>query len=221
MSVIKKLSAFRRKGTEVQIGDATFRFYPVRMSTLLSGDLKAFFEPMAEAFSIFFDKREHDVDHLRHIEAGENGEFVERSGSISLDLAQFRAGQKTEATRKLFSTLFSTETRDKLARLIIDSLREEYPQGATAEAIREFVESDIDLPTFVEFLKGFLQGNTALFGVEGNKIGDLVKKAVADAVATVSQNSPQSETPQTLQDGLAVAAPYLDNSDRSEEEPKS
>ena len=97
---------------------------------------------------------------------------------------------------------------------IMDSLRDDFQEkNPTDEQIAEFVDApEMDIPVFIEFMKGFLKANAAMFGDLGNSVREIVKQKMDEAL----QRSPAYDE---TQDDLAAAEAALE--DEESEIPQS
>lgn len=195
-SIIRKMSAFKKKRHTVEIGGAEFHFYPVRMRRLLTGDIKAILLPIYEAVQVLFRSTKYDQEIIE--EASPDGVIARQIKPPSESMVQMRSRQRQEAIQAAMDIIFKSETRYDISLLILDSLRDENDgKRPTQEEAAQFVDSDwMDLPTFFEFFKGFLGANTAIFGDLGNLVGERVKSAISKMTAP----EPEETGPDDLAD---------------------
>lgn len=158
-------------------------------STLLSGDPK------------------QDQGRIEEDFATPEGEVISKTTvqPINPELATMRAEKREQAIRGAVDALLDPQNRRALGELLMDSLRDDFPRGAKnrdAGEIQEFVDG-MDIPVFIEFLKGLAAANAKVFGDLGNGIGRAVQArakellgeaAEPDLVATGTDGS-NSKTP--------------------------
>jgi hypothetical protein len=201
-NLLKKLGALRKKATPHTIMGTEFHFYPVRVARVVSGEMKMLIEPITRAASVMFDNSARDVQITEEVTSDV---VVRQSNAISPELAQFRAKRRDKAIDEAMSILLRDETRYAIGRLILDSLRDDHPnKNPSDEEVAEFVDApEMDIPVFIEFIKGFLKANTAMFGDLGNSLRGIVKQKMEE----VLQRSPDSGA---AQDELTKAETELE-----------
>jgi hypothetical protein len=203
-NLLKKLGALRKKATPRTIMGTEFNFYPVRIARVVSGEMKTLIEPITRAASVLFDNSANDVQITEEVTP--DGTVARQHNAISPELAQFRSKRRDKAINDAMSILLRDETRYALGRLIMDSLRDDHPnKNPSEEEVAEFVDADqMDIPVFIEFIKGFLNANTAMFGDLGNSIREIVKQKTEEILQ--AQRSPNSGAPQVDELTKAEAA---------------
>lgn len=214
MQILEKLGALRKKTTPRIIDDVEFNFYPVRIKRILTGTTREILEPISEALQVIMRPRNADEKILE--EQCIDGTVARAREPISLEMAQFRAQERQQAMQAAMKALFADDTRYKLARLIMDSLRDDCPAEPSDAEVRDFVDApSMDITVFVEFVKGFMAANTAIFGDLGNLIRERINQAVermtadpeADHDDAPEQPQQEAETDanlRTLQDESGV-----------------
>lgn len=204
-NLLKKMGALRKKATPHTIQGVEFNFYPVRVARVVSGEMKTLVEPITRAASVMFDSSARDVQITEEVTP--DGMVVRQHNAISPELAQFRAKRRDKVIDEAMGILLRDETRYALGRLIMDSLRDDHPnKNPSEEEVAEFVDADaMDIPVFIEFIKGFLKANTAMFGDLGNSLRGIVKQKMEEAL----QRSPDSGATQV--DELTKAETALED----------
>jgi len=183
-----------------EIAGESYVFYPcslgavARMATLiqkLSGHL---------ATLLIDDSKDRGVAEENYTDEG--GTFVNKraTSEASLELASLRTEQRRDAVQGAVDALLDPDHRISLGKLVMNSLREDFPRGREipADVAREFVES-MDLPVFVEFLRGLAEANTKTFGDLGKRLRDFLVNAapgLVGAAGDAGDGSPE-EMPET------------------------
>lgn len=109
---------------------------------------------------------------------GETGEIMTKTvvQPINPDLAAFRSTQRENAVKGAVDALFDEKNRAAIGELLMDSLKDDFPRG-TKRPVDEclaFVD-EMDIPTFIEFLKGLAEANSKVFGDLGKELGRAVQ----------------------------------------------
>jgi len=204
MEILNKLGALRKKNTPKIIGDVEFNFYPVRIKRILTGDVRAILEPISEALQVIM--RPRNVDEKILEEQCVDGTVARAREPISLEMAQFRASERQQAVSGAMKALFADETRYKLARLIMDSLRDDCPAEPSEAEVKSFADAEgMDITVFADFIKGFMAANTAIFGDLGNLIRERINQAVERMTADPDEN-PEDDAPDQPQQEAATEA---------------
>jgi hypothetical protein len=127
---------------------------------------------------------------------GEKGEIMTKTvvQPINPDLATLRTNQRERSVQGAIKSLFSDANRAALGELIMDSLKDDFPRGKKrpAEECLEFVDS-MDLPTFVEFLKGLAEANAKVFGDLGKELGRAVQDKAGELLGTTLEANESEE----------------------------
>lgn len=226
MQLVKKLGALRRKvvtkviaqdddGTKVEA-----RFYPIRIGTILTGDLAELTQPVVQAISLLLSENQRSAERKAYGFSSDTG-FVEeiapddtvlrRHDPIDPQLAQVREKARQKAVGDALDVLMNEKTQLAVGRILADSLRDEFDSRPTDEQVLEFMGS-LELPVLFSCLGGMLEANTSVFGDLGNSIGGLVKKHVEEMLTTATQ-APTDPA----DDELDLAETALNDLDSTEE----
>lgn len=177
MQILSKLGALRKKKTVKTIDDVEFNFYPVRVARILTGDLKEILTPVSEAVQVLLQPKNQDEEVME--EVSPDGTVARITKPVPLDMARYRAEKKQKTLQSAMDVLFSDATRYKIARIIMDSLRDDCPADPTEDQVKQFADApEMDVVRFAEFIKGFMAANSAIFGDLGNLIRERVGKVV-------------------------------------------
>lgn len=205
---------------EAKVADKLLRFYPNRMALLTEArDLST---PVAQAISVLFaDQSRDSSSHVKRLkDGGVGGGQMEEitTEAVTKEMAQYRQKQREDAIAQILNTVADERSKLLLGKLWMDSLRDEFPYSksrSTAE-VEEFLYgrpgdesgyTGLDLPMMVELFKGWMQANAKVFGSEGEKMVDLVRKKVVEAAGasssdlakTGSTNGADSKSPSSPQ----------------------
>lgn len=205
MQLMKKLSALRKKATPHQIPAADgqmveFKFYPVRVAKVATGELKELAEPLVNAFTLLLNgSRQHEVQVTE--EVTEMGAVIRQNTAIAPELASLRDNQREVAIRRSMDVLLNEKARLAIGRLLMDSLRDDFEKATpTDEEVLAFIDHEsMTLDVLAEFIKGFFAANTMIFGDLGNRIKGLVQGQVEQLL---EQNTGNDSTSQSTSDPL-------------------
>ena len=177
MNILNKLGALRKKKTPREIDGAEFNFYPVRVARILTGDLKEILGPISDAIQVLLQPRNLDIEVLE--EVAPDGTVARAHKPASPEMVAYRTEQRQNTMKGAMAALFADETRYKITRIIMDSLRDDCPANPSEEEVKQFADHErMDIGTFTEFVRGFLAANTAIFGDLGNRIRERVAKVM-------------------------------------------
>lgn len=177
-----KINLFSRQATTRTIGGQEWRFHPVSVSTMFQ--MRQTVIPIVDALSVLFARNNTDVkqsiEAIRSVSEG----TIERTDieGIDVTLAQFRAKQKREALEKAVNCILAEESKLAIGKMLVDSLRDDFPTRPTPETeIKAFVDA-LDLAAFVEMLMGFCAANAEVFGPLGRKAVEAAQQKVRKAI---------------------------------------
>lgn len=168
MSWKEKWTFIKPKGIPCKIDEDTLLFYPVSISCMFT--LKEIASPIARAFASLFQSEENDVGATDEtVSTNNQTDFINRKivEPVSMELARFRLDQKQRAIQDAIETLFSPINSLIVARIIMDSLRDDFDRDKTEEQktaeARDLLDT-IDGAMFQQLLTGLYQGNKKVFG---------------------------------------------------------
>jgi len=192
MQILSKLGALRKKAVLQTIGGQSFNFYPVRIGKIITGEMRAIVTPITNALSAIMSAKAQDQEVLEEISP--DGTVSRAQRPVSPEMARYRADKRESTYAAAVEAIFNDEARMLVGRIIMDSLRDDCPAKPTDEQVTQFVDADeMDLPTFVEFIKGLMAANTSLFG----DLGKMLRERINEMMTSVA---PPSDTPETFTD---------------------
>jgi len=191
--------------TETVCG-SEIKFFPTRYAAL--GDLAKISKPMATALTTLFVEsgREEAVTtkNMKDIEGFESSEVSVQA--ITPELALHKSQERKNAVETIFSCIEDVNNRLILGKLLMDSMREEFPykHDRSPKEVIEWLEGSgkdddeytgIDIPTLTLLIGGFIKANAKSFGPQGESLVGAVKAKLS----VLRENSPsaQTETPPT------------------------
>ena len=168
MSWKEKWTFIKPKGISCKIDEDTLLFYPVSISCMFT--LKEIAAPIARAMASLFQSEGNDVGATDEtISENNQQDFINRKivEPVSMELARFRLDQKQRAIQDSIETLFSPTNAVIVARIIMDSLRDDFDRNKTEEQkdveATDLLET-IDGAMFQQLLHGLYKGNEKVFG---------------------------------------------------------
>lgn len=183
---------------EREIDGQKFRFYPNRIGLL--EELAEVTKPIGMALAAFMDQdetrnvtTESFKDKVRtNLKTNEEtaDSAVNRTvvAAPSPEVSAHRRKQRESVVDSLFGAVASVRNRVLLGRLLMDSLREDFPykkEGYSPAEIEEFLYGDgegyegLQLPTLVQLCQGWIAANGKVFGDMGERVAGLVKGRLA------------------------------------------
>lgn len=177
-----------------EVNGHKLRFYPNRIGLL--ADLAEISKPIAHALgTLFNDERAERAstsevfsdkfrkDLKTDIESADSKVEKMIVHATTPELSEHRRKERNAAIDELLGGLTNTRNRILIGRLMMDSLREEFPykKDRTAAEVEEFLDGDgeqyqgLDTPTLVQMVVGWLKANSKVFGATGEKVVELVK----------------------------------------------
>lgn len=180
---------------EIHGQKVTFYTCSVRTCAKLSGLLST----LAGHFTTLMGANsERDQGKTEEDYQTEAGEIISKTITqpINPDLATLRANQKERAVSGAISALFAESNRAALGELLMDSMKDEFKRGQNppTEECLAFVDL-LDIPTFIEFLKGLFEANAKVFGDLGKGLGravqDKAEELLGSAISVEAKNEEQ------------------------------
>ena len=127
----------------------------------------------------------------------ESLETVTAYQPIGAELADLRHKHKQEALDSLLDALLDPANKLVLAEVIVDSLRETYKKNSEGlvdeKDVRSFAR-DVDLPTFVECLKGVGKANIGVFGPLAQRLS-LATRKLMESPAKAAPSDQEKKSP--------------------------
>jgi len=198
---------------EHQVNGNTVRFFPNRIGLLT--ELAEIAKPVGRAVATLFGDSRNDTTSVsetfrdkvkKDLKSGlETAESVVDKitvQAVAPEVADHKRKERDRAIDELIEAVTNTRNRYMLGRLLMDSMREEFPykKDRPAAEVEEFLDGDgdkyqgIDLPTLKEMMVGWLKANAKVFGSTGEKVTALVRGKL-EALQTPS---PSEEMPSTV-----------------------
>lgn len=168
MSWKEKWTFIKPKGVPCKLDEDELLFYPVSISCMFT--LKEIAAPIARAFASLFQSEGNDVGATDEtVSTNNQSDFINRKivEPVSMELARFRLDQKQRAIQDAIETLFSPANSVIVARIIMDSLRDDFARKNTEEqkdAEAKDLLDTIDGAMFQQLLHGLYEGNKKVFG---------------------------------------------------------
>lgn len=198
MQILQKLGAMRKKKTPRTINDVEFNFYPVRVSRVITGDLKEIISPISDAIQVLLRPRNQDEEVLS--EVSPDGTVASCRKPVSAELAKYLSEKRAAVMKAAMDQLLSDKTRQSLGKLIMDSLRDDCPKDPTDQEVKDFVDNaNMDTVVFTEFVKGFMAANSAVFGDLGNLIQERIKTSMAKMSQGETDQDQDDDAPEQQQ----------------------
>ena len=178
------------KYVEYEVNDITLNFYPISISTAFN--LKKIARPLASSFSVIMSDSSGDRGHTSMTNKGVDGESdIEQItvNPMTVELANFRSGQKEKAILDFIEAFTEKSSTDVIMRVIMDSLRDEFNRKVEKADVDEF-KDQLDVSTTVQLLMGVAKANKSIFGPFMERIEALIQ----NATAKVSRKQEEDET---------------------------
>lgn len=212
--ILKKLSVFKPKHVTHIINDVEFKFYPVRVKAIVSGEMRKVLSPIVEVVqSVMGGPAANVNESFREVTTESSTEIIK---GVSVETLSFMEKFRSDTRERALGVFTSDETRYQIGSILGNSLRDDFPSPKAPEfedTVKEFMDSDnMDLPTFIGFVIGFLKANASVLGISGegdlgNRVMSLVKAAFekkeAELLGTqVDENDvgDENENPESSQD---------------------
>jgi hypothetical protein len=168
MSWKDKWNFIKPKSISHKIDEDELQFYPVSVTCMFT--LKEIAAPIARALAALFQSEENDVGATDEtVSSNSQKDFTNRKivEPVSMELARFRLDQKQRAIQDGIETLFSPSNAIIVARIIMDSLRDDFDRKKSEEqkdAEAQDLLDTIDGAMFQQLLTGLYEGNKKVFG---------------------------------------------------------
>lgn len=198
MSLKEKLDIFSPKCTPVDIQGKTYNFYP--LSTRMAFELKAIASPLFSAVSTLFTRTDQDVGtvvkDLMSVKDPTKVEARETTISpIDPDLARMRAMDRDKAIGTLIDALSDDRNQMVIAKVIMDSMRDDFERPVTNDDASEFTTSDqVTIDLLVDLLKGVAKANAKVFGPLGERVSKAVGTQIEHLEQTLEQKKEATQT---------------------------
>lgn len=155
----------------VEINGTPVNFYPV--SIVCAFNIKEAIKPFARAFASLLADTSGDRGYTSSKSADGFEQTVVKP--MGVELAELRAKQRDAAVLDLVDSVTEVRSRTALGRLIMDSMRDEFPSRKHEQNdVNDFLEK-VDTDTMIQLVKGVLKANARVFGPFGQKVAGAFK----------------------------------------------
>lgn len=181
---------------EREINGETFKFFPVSLGA--SAPMADMISELSRHFSVIFSDTNRDQGSTHEEMEDPDGATMKKTTvqPINPDLAMIRIDKRSAAVQKAIETLVNPKYRLALGELLMNSLREDFPRedrkSRKSAETQDWIDS-LELPTFIEFLKGLAEANAEVFGAMGKSLKD----ALGGQVTAALEGLAASEEPAT------------------------
>lgn len=204
----KNRGSFRDKHfVEHEVSGETLRFYPNRIALLQ--DLAELSKPIGAAIAGLFADRSGDASQVEKVMVQSDTTIKESTfQAVSAEVLTLRARERDAAIASLLDAVSNPKNRLLLGRLLMDSLREEFPyvigERKPADVERflyggEDGSEPLDLPELAAMVGGWIKANAKQFGKVGEEIAARVNARLGgDEKVSPRESvspSPLSESP--------------------------
>lgn len=190
---------FREKHcVEHDVCGAKLRFYPNRIGLL--HELAEVSKPVASALAALFVDRSGDATSTDKTMV--QGDTTIRECSlqgVSPEIIRLRATEREAAVSALLTAVSDARNRLLLGRLLMDSMRDEFPYAADRPPaeVEEFLYGSadfpgLDVPALAAMVGGWIKANAKVFGAAGKQVADLVESRLVGAVRPPSPSPSES-----------------------------
>jgi len=183
-----------KSAVEHEVNGHKLRFYPNRIGLLT--ELAEISKPIAHALGTLFGDGRGDSTSISEtftdkpkkdlktgFEQAESKVDKITVQAVSPEVAEHRRKERNDAIDELLDGMTNARNRILIGKLLMDSLRDEFPykKDRAAAEVEEFLDGDgenyegLDTPMIVQMIVGWLKANAKVFGSAGEKMVDLVK----------------------------------------------
>lgn len=199
MSIPERLRLLCPHTETADIEGQTFTFYTCSFGVVAR--LAPVIARLMSKFAVLMGNGQQDQGYVSEDYVDENGMVISKTTTeaITAELAETRARQREEAVQVAVETVLADHNRLAVARMISDSLRDDFPRGKDKpkdDELRAWMD-DLDLPVFFQFLMGMLKANKRVFGDLGKGLGPALQKQVDDALKRAGAASQDDESEQS------------------------
>lgn len=175
-------------------GDRTIRFFPVSVGKLFF--LKQIATAISSSLATLFGQKSPFVDFktiTRQV-----GDSSERTSEPPPEaLIELRKRHRSEAIRGIVEALLDTQSIVAIGRLLMDSMRDEYPdrQNITDADVKSFVDG-LDVEVLPILVSGFIEANRKILGGAEGKVRAVIQAAMnGDLEASSPEPKPAENSP--------------------------
>lgn len=157
MSWKDTLSFFKVAGCPHRVNGVEVIFYPLSTAILLQCESVG--KDVVSAFAELFQNTSHD--HAATVRKFNDGDEV-ISEAIAPETIRLRSEQRVRAVEKIFNNLSSKKTQELVANIIMDSMKESFPNKRDWPPCDELLGA-MPLPVFVDIMFGVAKANKGTF----------------------------------------------------------
>lgn len=187
-----------------KVGDKDEDFYPMSIHLLFR--LRKLSSGIASALSVLFADTSKDTAAEDRTIKNADGtiEGITSTTAVDLNLAKFRAEQRTKGVQQFIDSLLAESNEELVGEIIMDSLRNVFdPAQRRAWPIPQDFLKDTPATRLPDLLTGVARANKGIFDPLTAKLGGLVEQ-LTKAVGQKIENKLVTETP--LKEVLSEAA---------------
>lgn len=183
-----------KSAVEHVVNGNTIRFYPNRIGLLT--ELAEVSKPIAHALATLFGEGRSDATSVSErysdkprkdiksgVETAESTVDKITVEAVTPEVADHRRTERNKAIDELLDGLTNERNRTLFGRLLMDSMRDEFPykKNRPAPEVEAFLDGDgeryegLDMPMLVALVTGWLKANAKVFGSTGERLAGLVK----------------------------------------------
>lgn len=189
-SWMRAAPAYTRKYHSATIEGVSREFYPI--STELVFMLRAVAKPLGKALSFMQGGEDHDRKFVQHVETdkgdGRSFNHIEQD-PITVELATFRAAQRSKAIDELAEAISGDEVRGLLGMLVLDSMRPRNDEVLPSQAEGLGWIARTDIVELSHYLKAFYEANKEVLGPLVSPFAGAKAALVAKVAATLQTGS--------------------------------
>lgn len=161
------------------VNGETHYFYPLSVGELFQ--IKDLLKPIARSLSVLLSNTDKDRGSFSHseFEPGDtNAKVFERSETpVSVDVARFRSEERTSAASALIDAVTNKTNGKAVARVLMDSLRDQYPDRPIKDADAEAFFAQLDIVTLRQLLAGVAKANKDVLGPFQGRVEEVFRSA--------------------------------------------
>lgn len=170
-----RLSFLKVAGLPVNINGEEILFFPLSTGALFR--LESLSKEVALAFSVLFQDQRKDAAFIDRNAEGKGSERIFEAASDSV--IAFRSKERREAIDRVVKELFRAETQQIVADLLMDSMKDQFPDPKQRPPAKEFL-NEIPVEVFTQMAKGLISANKGILGPFASLLeSDLVGKAAS------------------------------------------
>jgi hypothetical protein len=185
-AVLNKLNSLNPKSVTKTIGTGTWRFYSFRPPML--AEILAIGRDAVGSFLALTDgDRVHRATKSKENRTSDKSGFenvtLETEVSpTSLEHIRVATENRKRAAQELYDAFLGNKSRNFLARIVVDALREDFPNDTYEDADIMAFWNKLDLESMIEMVRGAVEANALVLRPFLEKVGLSFKTTITDAV---------------------------------------